>query len=470
MSFVYAQCRQHHIDLVDRADVRRRRRQIFGWAGLQDGGKNRPWIRANPRAIAATADPDGWSGKFDFKYVVKLAALQTYYGDTTTPRLEPLVGGRIAGRRGAWINWKARNFNTDVDGEVLQQGRVVRWRNLWTDTNLRYRVGRDRLDKIILLKSAAAPTTFDFTARLPVGYTLEIANNRGRVLDEDGVEVMRLPAPWAKDSSTLNPFTVDGSNPIGVTMEYVGRVGPQGQLHLIRLTLDPSDMAGAVFPVRCDPTTVIPFGSIEDSFMWSTPTVPARAHWNEGGSPTILIGLFAGGSNTNRGLLRIDRTLIPENVTDARLKLWQASFASSTQSLTVHAHPIDDGTNWVVGTSIATAEVGAVDQTDIDHTATPWATPGGDFGASIGNMVLSAYTVGVDRQVTLTFDPAGIAVIEAWRTTARTSDGVALVSGNELLDESFGFFRSTDFGSNEPSVELDHTVAAAPIIAMIGRR
>jgi len=462
---------QHFTDFSDDSQApNKRRRKIRNWSNFKE--TNKPWAESTPNAEEAAGTPDGWTGQFDFKWQSRRGPLQCYFGRTNTPRLEPLVGCRVASRRRAWVNFLPVGFDRQVDGEVLGGGSSVRWVDLWTDTNLRYHVAGHKLSKVLRLKTPNAPTTFEWTVRMPPGSTLEIANNSGRILDGDGVERMRLPAPWAHDSATTNPTTIDGTNPIGVTLEDGGtRVVNNRTLRVIRLTLDPDDMAGvSSWPVICDPeTTISGDASVQDTRIDNRNASTVDQNFED---VSLDVGLGFGG--IFRSLYRFDETEIPSGtINSCAFFAYRFSFGGQDTASSGAAYRVKSGNDWVVGDATW------------NHRKTPEAAWLGGVGSgcglsgtdhdatTIGTYSYTAFESGVDKLFNEGSGDGSVALSASWVTDIRDAvepnEGFVLRDDDESTSGKIIALRDTvDASGNGPSFVIDYSAASAvPLIALM---
>ena len=107
-------------------------------------------------------------------------------------------------------------------------------------------MGRHRINSQLAFNGPGHPTFFRYGLRLAPGMSYQLVNNQLLLRDDQGVEVMRVPAPIGEDSSTVAP-TPDGTLPIRTTLTEDGTFNGNP---IFRLDLDQDDLASAVYPVR----------------------------------------------------------------------------------------------------------------------------------------------------------------------------------------------------------------------------
>jgi hypothetical protein len=457
------------------------RKLFHNWLAYQE--PRRSWEIADPRASVADSVPDNWQGVFDFRHASRAGALQTYYGDTTTPKLEPLVGCRSANKPGAWINYKPIGHNAAVEPTISPDGRTIEWNGLWTNTSLRYDESAAGLNKLITINRLGGPTTFEFTARIPDGYTLQIANGAGRLLDGRGAEVMRLPPPWAQDSSPI-----EGDNRIRVTLEDGGERIINGIIYrVIRLVLNPDDVANATLPIRCDPqTTISGPTAIETTYLRSNNV--NRNHGADNGNQfwSVYMG-HSGGTNIYHSVFRLtDPTNdIPAGtITEVTLDWWQQHLAGwetkGSQTYDIFAIKDDnDSAGWGLGNK---------NSTDASAGESCWSQPR-RFQTNWQSVGCSGIGTDVDATADFSFTPpvpndgtnenhqhamgaTAITTVTNWRDGVRASGWMI-----KIQNETGAGFRGTRFYSPAQvsfplTLVIDYTAGPSglALIPMIGRR
>jgi len=426
---------------------RRRRRTIGNWLNYcEPGGEWRP---SSPAVQSAQGAPPNWAGAFDFSFKSEEAPLQCFLRDAADVGNRAMVGVRMAGRPGSWLNFKALDCSS-VDAVVV--GPAVWWPDLWPQCDLRYRPGRHKLVKEIICHGPGHPETFAFSLRTTPGHSIVFAGGGARVLDDGGDEVLRLNPPWAHDSSTVHP-TPGGHKPIGVTLHEGEPRVIGGRAHqVVELALDPEDLEGAVYPVTIDPTVQITGTTdIEDTSL-----ISANDN-NYGGSDTI----YTGQASAWRGLVRIaEISSIPAGTITALKMIAYASTASSFEPLV--AHIVTDANNWVEGTLTGVPQVGSACWMQSRYSEQDWAgsvgcgTSGVDYDAD-ASPPEHFYTTGWH-----TFDlkPEWAT---AWRNAVREPNGIRFVQKAPALGTVY--LLSTERVGYELYFEIDYEEGAAASIA-----
>jgi hypothetical protein len=427
----------HHIDQRIGSQLMR---TISNWMNYRT--PRHGWRTANAIASDATGTPDDWSGQFDFRRTCLAGALQTFFGDSTTPDNRTLVGARVAGSPGSWINWKARGVS--ATNEIVN-GRLVRFANAWTDTHLDYLTDESRLKLRIRLLSSSSPAKFRFTARTPINHNLTFADGAGELRNAGGEIVMSIPAPWGEDAN---------GNPIRATMTQVGSVGA---MPLIEIAVNEDDLSAASFPVDIDPTTIISGTTdLEDS------TIAAHNTSNNyGGASVIRVSTNTPGTGW-RGLFRIKGTAIPSgNIVSATLNLYRFAQATGSVGDTLLFYPVKDANDWVEGTGNGSVVAGSCSYNHAKHTGQAWA---GGVGSGCGvngtdhdaspdaSIVYAAFLAGGDVLFPVPITPA---LMTAWRDATRVDNGLMIRPTNEDPTDAYITFRSTEYtGINKPMVTV----------------
>jgi hypothetical protein len=404
--------------------------------------------------------PVGWTGPFDFKYQVKRSNLQIFAHDLSTPSDAAVIGIRRADNYNHWVVMKALGVTTGshvVDGAK----KAIRWPNCWTNSHLNFQATRGGVKKRIDLLSSGHPSYFEFNLKMPSSANVASDGAGGLYIVAGGQNRLHLKAPYGWDSSVngeLNPsIRITGSIESNT-------VSGQNRNVKLRLTPNASDLSGATYPVYLDPTTTIGFGSIEDTYILKTSDT-----FNYGAVTNFNVGRNANDQQLSRALVRVDEAQIPTgSIVGFRVLFYQWSDASASVGGTITIYQVrDPGTpdnDWVVGTAAGAEQAGSCAWAWAKWNTQSWA--GGDglvaptdyFSAgSTGTYVYSAYTVGADVQRTVTLPPVWAT---QWKLGTRPNEGTFWLSDGEGSNNTRTLMRSTEFGSNEPSFEVDVGTAA----------
>lgn len=450
------QQRQHWRDFpVDPFHLEKRKRVLLNWSGFKE--PDREWRASNPDIEDNQTLPDYWDGAYDFRHRALESPLQCFFGDFNDTDNPAMVGVRLADRPRCWLNIRPMNVRPGSVAQVVNP-RVLRWPEVWPNSALRFRAAANKLEKTIRLTAPGHPAVFRFTLRVPDGTSIEFGNNAARILDDQGVERLRLNAPWGKDSSTVNPDTIDGSNPIRVRMQEGNSQVINGRTYqVVRLVPHPDDLAGATYPVEIDPTaTISGTANIEDANMRSN-----AVNNNYGGATTLLIGYLGYG----HGLVRISPGSIPAGtITAFRLYVY------STRSDTIEAEAffITDANDWVEGASSGAPATGTACWNQAKYTVQDWAGSPGcqtsvvDFDADPTPPTKTMPGAGWYEWI---LDPAWPPL---WRDAVRVSNGIKIRATTSVGD--FTYFCATEHATVPLYFEIDYDTGGAPVAAMLPRR
>lgn len=428
-----------------------RRRIMKNWCNFRE--PNRSWRESNPEIEDDASVPDNWEGNYDFHRRSLRGPMQAFMGDMTDVDNPAMVGCRLADRPDAWLNMKPMNVNPGSVAQIVSP-RVIRWPNIWDNAGLRYRVVEHKLEKTIRLTAPGHPAVFRFTLRVADGMSVKFEGNGARILDARGVECMRLVEPWGKDGSTVNPDTLDGSNPVRVRMqEGQSKVINGCTYQVVKLIPHPDDLADAIYPVEIDPTVEIT-GTID---IEDTSLVSAGPDGNYGGSIDLHLSFLA----SYRALIRISSSSIPGGtITGFRLKMY------STAGFETHVFFIADANDWVEGTAQGGQQTGSCCWNYCKFSDQNWAgspgcgTSGTDYDTD-GSPPSHTPIIGWN---TFTLKPEWPPL---WRDGARVANGML------FFPQVGGWFgwKSTENAGNPLYFEVDYEeVEGSPIAAMLPRR
>ncbi len=294
--------------------------------------------------------------------------------------------------------------------------------------------------------------------RLADGLTLDFADNGARILDDAGVERMRLVAPVGWDSSTVAPDSIDGRRQIRVSMRQGEDRSIGGRLYpTIELVPNPDDLASAKYPVEIDPTVQITGTTdIEDSFLYATAPTKNYGAFNSGYAKLDLM----------RTVIRIASGSIPGgNITGFRL--YQYFYTFSTE---IRAFFVSDSNDWVEGTASGAEQDRSScwnqcklnEQDWAGHPVLGCSEPIDDFDADATPPTTTPGGIGWN---TFTLDPAWPPL---WRAGGgRVANGVVIDSLGAVTTR----WRSTEDGTYPLYLEIDHEEAGgSPVAAMLKRR
>lgn len=231
---------QHWLETPHPTKLRQRTRKIQNYLHFKEDDQAADWEDSNPGADIATGIPDGWPGTFDYDYYSRKGALQCALGKDGIDR--PHIHLRIANRREIHVKY------VWLGGDPVTLERVnrrIRFLGYGTNTRLVYIIGRHRINSEIRLSDTGHPASFRFQLRLAPGMSYEFTNDIIILKDDQGDEVMRLPPPIGRDSSTVSP-TLDGQQIIQVNVNQTLDVNGHPTFRWIPNT---DDLSTAVYPV-----------------------------------------------------------------------------------------------------------------------------------------------------------------------------------------------------------------------------
>ncbi len=177
---------------------------------------------------------------------------------------------------------------------------------------------------------------------------------------------------------------------------------------------------------------------------------------NSNGAGDIFVGVTSGG-NKRRGLIHFDLSGIPSDaiIATATLSLFVNKIANGSGAEPVEAHKLN--ANWGEGASVGTGQGAAAQANDATwvtrFTGTPsaWATPGGDFVASISGS--GATGVGT----TSISGPGILADVQSWINNPTTNFGWAL-TGEEASNRTARIVTSRNgTASQQPKLIITYT-------------
>jgi len=419
--------------------------------------------------LALTGTPDHWMGNFDFRYQALNGPIQVFIGDTTDARNTALLGVRKAENPRAWMNIKFLGVNNDVEMEVFPSIKAVRWQDLYTNTNLGFKLGRHKVEKKLNLKRAGHPFTFRFALRIPDEYSYELtADYRILIKDENGEIQLTTRPPFAQDSSLTSLETVEGNKIISTDLieDAPITIGLK-QFPTFKIRISPDECATAIYPIILDPTVTISGTnpSIEDNNIANF--VPNN---NYGGSPWVAYGRLPIGYY--RALYRIDESEIPAGtITALRLYHYRSGWSGqTTQAGTSAAYIYKDANTWVEGASSGgSAVAGTSCWNYAKYSSQAWAgsvggnTSGTDYDAD-ASPPGSAYPAKTSPNLTAPFELRTETLLAAWATAWR--DATRVNNGFFLrdLDEDLagkGVIVVSSEGASPPYFEIDYSAAAA---------
>lgn len=278
---------------------------------------------------------------------------------------------------------------------------------------LSFQTQADSLKENLVLKDRTAPTSFSYSLRTS-GLTAR-ANSAGGIDFLDSTHRLQF--------SFAAPFMFDASGtPSALSRAVTMRLTDSATGQIVTVTADPAWLQSSArrFPVTIDPTVVwtnTNYYGGQDCFIQNTS--PASNFCSSGpytGGNTDLVGY--NGSSVNRALFEFPiqtgyTHIVPNsNILDADLTLTLAS-SSSTGSVPVGIYPAtsswnDNYTTW-----------------NNRDNSTAWATPGGDFGATVLDTENVGPTAGAFKWHGLT------QTIQNWVNGTSSNNGFLLKVSNE---------------------------------------
>jgi hypothetical protein len=419
------------------------------------------WQTTRPRGVASPPSIPNWIGRVDMAYASLEAPLQAFAGDVTDPANTALYGCRVSERPNTWINWKALDVTPGVAPElVTRDGDIVgaRWPDLWPGATLSIEHGGHKLAKAITITSRSAPTVYRFTARIPGGHTLDLADGSRVVLRDNRGEVAMSTDPvWALDGVGLPP---DQRKPVGCSMarEPDVTVRGVGRLPVFAIHVNADDIATATLPIEVDPTVTISAASaIDDTYIEEDyPT------YNFGATTLIYTSLIS--TKIRRPMVKIaNGSDIPAGTITA-CRMYQTV---RSDSKAVNWYRISDANTWIEGRGTGAAVDGEPTWNLRAHgtPGTAWAgsagclTAGTDYVDSV--IASQPYMGGGTSYIpyTLTIDTAAVT---HWRDVA--SNGMIGVGLSYLYLATC----ESATPSYRPYFEIDYVLGGAA--AMLARR
>lgn len=454
---------QHWTDT--RVGPRLARRTISNWCNYRT--PRHSWRPSDPRVELATGVPDDWEGQFDFRHHSLRGPAQVFFDDATDSANRAMIGLRRADRPGAWFNLKWLGVRPSVAPQV--SARSARWDELYDGTDVAYDLSGSGFKERLTLRPGH-PASFRFALRIPDRLSHELLAGGTIVLrDEAGAEVIRLLAPWGRD-------TEDRGVRVAVAEGPPITVGPR-TFPTFRLVPDPEDLGGAVYPVEIDPTALIGAADIEDNSIFSGVYV---SH-NYGGWPFASTGVWTS-QFLGRHIMRINPDTIPNGIiTGFRHKFYQVPDSPFTDNGGIlDYYAIKDANDWVEGTATV-PQTGSSCWNAAKLDAQNWAghptlgcgVSGTDYHADFSPPNI-AFAGAPDwhTPITATLDPQW--PID-WRAGpgegGMVSNGVMIRTRVEGPINSACKWRSTEYADPDfrPSFEVDYAVPS-PVIIFGGRR
>lgn len=437
-----------------------RRRSIGNWANYQSPAGL--WLPSDLAVGDAMSVPDDWSGPdFNFTKHVTRGPLQLYFGDTSDPDNSTMIGARLSDAPGKWVQVQAQGVTPGVPMQVVAAEKQVKWVNLWPESTLIYQAIANGFRKYLWLNQPGHPVGFDLAVRIPAGGSIVPDGAGAKILDSQGQEHLRIPAPWGMDSSAGDPQD-GGGIPVSVEMEWgASFTEPSGdQVQVFRFVPNADDLDGVAYPVLVEPTVeIIGATDVEDgSISSASPTL------NAGGRTANRVGF-----NDIYGLLcRIATpSAIPDgNITGFRLYVYPTLVSGLPQTFVVFI--ITDANNWVEGTAVNAPQIGSACHSHTVYNTVVWAGfPTG--GCRVSGVDFDADATPPELYVT---SPTWHSVVlkpawaEAWRDITRTANG--LIIYQKILHTGYVDFASSERGSNKPYFEVDYEEEAVGGGFMIG--
>jgi len=241
-------------------------------------------------AVVADERPDG------FSHAVNRVPLRIRFG----PRGRQRIGFGV----GKYITLSAVDVRTVVQPVV--EGNRVTYADLWTDADLVYEHGVERLKESIVLRSPQAPASFSFRVVEQVNLTLHPAPDGSiEVKNADGA-LGRILAPWCQDANGARGPAVlawDGT--------------------YLTITPDASWLSDSerAWPVVVDPTITLQPGPTDGKDSWVNAT-SGYEDTNYGGDIYIRVGVINTWATHGRGLIEFSLEPLGEGLGITSAKLW----------------------------------------------------------------------------------------------------------------------------------------------------
>lgn len=227
-----------------------------------------------------------------------------------------------------------------VAGAAPAQGRAagnkVRYDEVRPGADLTFEASSLGIKETIILKSAQAPTTWDFPLDLD-GVTAKLVDEEIQLLDAEGTQVGHIPPGFMTDSN-VDPRTGDAPRSDDVNYELIESAsGP-----VLRVSVDQTWLAdpSRQFPVFVDPT-VSGVGSEGDTYVMKGFT---NDYSNEA---ELKVGTYDGGAHIAASLLKFNiPNQMNNHIFNAKLKMF-ATHSWSCNARDVVIRPLIS--SWTIG-------------------------------------------------------------------------------------------------------------------------
>lgn len=391
------------------------RRTIGNWTNYQNSSGL--WIPTN----SIFSEKENALGKNEFYITRTHAPLQAFVGSEAKLGLKDSKGDN------RWIS--ITPINVDSKSIHINDGNNVIWKNLWKNSDLKWDVYLNRVEKLITLHSHGHPKTFNFVIDAGPGQYINEINGQIFVSEKEEIWLYTNPA-WAVDASNKK---------IRVDVRLNGNI----------LTIQPNetDLLSAEYPVIVDPTiTITGSSAIDDNTMAS-----GFGNNNFGGA-SFNFFLGSSGNGPYRPIIRVASASLPDKTYTAfRWKMVSIGGGSGTLSAYFIA---DVNADWVEGTANNAAQAGSSCWNFKNYNTVAWAgsagcsTSGVDYDADASPPTMSLSSAG---SYTFTLRPSWA---QAWKSGARLNGGMVIFNNQNAENDTY----SSNSGVTPCFFEIDYSV------------
>ncbi|GAB3143529.1 hypothetical protein GCM10027290_19980 [Micromonospora sonneratiae] len=312
-------------------------------------------------------------------------------------------------------------------------GDTVTYADALAGVDLRFESRATEVKESIVLRSAAAPTSYVFPMRLR-GLTPKLAADGSVTLhDRRGTVRATIPAGYMEDSR-FDPQTGAFTRSYGVRYELVDAGGPA-----LKVTIDGAWLRdpARVFPVTVDPTTT--FGATGDTYAYSTQP------GNHGSENELLAGTWNGTAKAH-SFLHFNNFALAyggSKLSSVSLKIFN-SWAGTCTAKPFTVHPITQ--SWT--------ESGVT------------SYPGPSFGASIGSVTANpgpaCTNTGGDRSIgTWMTVPLAVDTFQNW-ALGGTNNGLAVSASQTDITQWKRFTSRNGPAGLGPYLQVTYTAGVRP--------
>ncbi|MFR9797227.1 DNRLRE domain-containing protein, partial [Streptomyces sp. MS06] len=298
------------------------------------------------------------------------------------------------------------------------------------DTSLVLEGNGDGVKESIILKSAAAPTSWVFPMSLHGLSLATAADGTVELVDDAGTAMATLPKPYAFDAA-VDP--VSGEHHENWSMQY--SVTTVDGSPAVRMSLDPSWLQDPAvdFPVTVDPTMTVSTSGQTDT------TYAEYPYAQDFSSASVLkIGTYDGGGHIGESFIKLPN--LPKSngyhITGAKLGLFDIWASTCGTTSSYHVYPI--ASSWSV--------TGSKSWSDRPPTAAAIGTWSGKPSSSVcGNSSLNSST-------------------GQWQYTTLSTDYFQDIALGKTANNGIAVFSSGTDSTSWKQFDSDHVSGHAPYV------